>query len=110
MIELITPSSTIGWIGWDFFAKSLEIKDKLIVSAVCNMIGFRMDGDPIKAYYVGDLTEDKQLQFMHQGAYETRAIEKNSMIFYSKTELYEMLCEQYEKHTHKTLNLKIFIK
>ena len=105
MIEIITPSLTVGWLSWEFLAKSIEIGDSKILSAINQMIGFRLSHNN-KNYYFGDLTEDLQLQYMYNGAYETKKIEKNSTIFYTKEELLSMLCEQYESATHKQLKLK----
>lgn len=105
MLEIITPSGKVGWLNWDFFAKSLEAGDAYIIGAVNNMIGFALKDPESKNYYVGDLTEDRKLQYFYGGAYETLLIPRKSVIFYSRTELLSMLCEQYEKATHKTLKL-----
>ena len=104
MLEIITPSGKIGWFKWDFFAKSIDAGDKYVINAVKNMIGFALGDPDNKNYYVGDLTEDMQLQYFYGGAYEVLEIPKRSVIFYSREELMSMLCEQYEKATQKTLN------
>ena len=105
MLEIITPSGKVGWLKWDFFAKSIEVGDSYIVNAVNNMIGFALRDPERKNYYVGDLTEDRKLQYFYAGAYETLSIPFKSVIFYSRAELLSMLCEQYEKATNKTLKL-----
>lgn len=105
MLEIIMPSEKIGWFNWDFFAKSIDAGDKYIINAIKNMIGFALGEPENKHYYVGDLTEDMQLQYFYGGAYEVLEIPKRSVIFYSRAELLSMLCEQYEKATQKTLNL-----
>ena len=106
MIEFITPSGKVGWLKWDFLAKCLQQGDKYILGVIDQMIGFALDDPNSKNYYYGDLTEDMQLQYFYGGAYETMEIPKKSVIFYSKAELLSMLCEQYEKATHKTLKIK----
>ena len=105
MIEIITPGGKVGWLKWDFFAKCVESRDKLIINALKNMIGFTLSEPENKNYFVGDLTDDFKLQYFHGGAYETLSIPKHSVIFYSQTELISMLCEQYEKATQKTIKL-----
>lgn len=103
MLEIITPSAVIGPLGLDFFEGSLKAKDKLVCQAIDTMIGFRILGEKTKSFYVGDLTEDRQLQFMHHGAYETRRIEPEAQIFYEKPELLIALCEEFFNITQKKL-------
>ncbi len=107
MLEIITPSGKVGWFNWEFFAKSIEVGDSYIVNAVKDMIGFSLSEPYNKSYFVGDLTEDMQLQYYYGGAYETLAIPKKSVVFYSKQELISMLCEQYEIATQKTIKINI---
>ena len=105
MIEIITPQGKVGWLKWDFLAKCIESHDKLIIDAINQMIGFKVGEPENKNYYFGDLTEDQHLQYYYGGAYETLKIPNKSVVFYSKQELLSMLCEQYEKATHKIIKL-----
>ncbi len=105
MLEIITPSGKVGWLNWDFLAKSLEIGDNFILKTIDNMIGFYILDD--KHYYYGDLNDELNLQYYHCGAYETLILPPQSVVFYSKQELLNMLCEQYEKATSKSI-LSIF--
>lgn len=102
MIEIITPSATIGWIKWDFLNKSINNKDKLVLESIQNMIGFRTGNN---SYYIGEFTDDKKLQYYHDGAYETRSIETDAILFYERSELIEKLKEEYEKVTNNKLNI-----
>lgn len=105
MLEIITPCGKVGWLRWEFFAKCIEAKDKIVLNALKNMIGFSLCEPENKNYFVGDLTDDFKLQYFYGGAYETLNIPKHSVIFYSRNELLSMLCEQYEKATQKTIKL-----
>lgn len=107
MIQLVLPSETIGPLGWEFLSKSLQCKDKYITNALKQMIGFVVTDASEKGYYVGDLTEDKQLQYYYNGAYETKAILSNSVIFYSRQELIDILKDLYNIYTNKTLKIDI---
>lgn len=101
MLEIITPSGKVGWLNWDFFAKSIEARDNYILDLLDKMIGFSLIDD--KNYYYGDLNEELNLQYYHCGAYETLELPPKSIVFYSKQELIDMLCEQYEKATNKSI-------
>lgn len=103
MLEIITPSGIVGWINWDFFAKSVELGDQYMLGVLKKMIGFSV-ADQNRHYYCGELDENLQLQYFYNGAYESLAIPPQSTIFYSKEELLEMLCEQYEKATNETIS------
>lgn len=105
MLEIITPGGKVGWLNWDFLAKSLEIGDNFILNTIDNMIGFSILDD--KHYYYGDLNDELNLQYYHCGAYETLILPPQSVVFYSKQELLNMFCEQYEKATNKSI-LSIF--
>lgn len=102
MLEIITPTSKVGWLSWDFLAKSLESGDAFIENALDSMIGFSLLDD--KNYYFGDLDDELNLQYYHCGAYETLLLPPRSVVFYSKQELLDMLCEQYEKATNKSIS------
>lgn len=101
MLEIITPTGKVGWLSWDFLAKSLEIGDTFIGDALNSMIGFSLLDDA--NYYFGDLDDELNLQYYHCGAYETLSLPPKSVVFYSKQELLGMLCEQYEKATNKSI-------
>lgn len=108
MLEIITPSGKVGWMNWDFLAKSIELGDGYIMDTLDQMIGFSLLNDT--NYYFGDLNDELNLQYFHCGAYETLVIPPKSVVFYSKQELLDMLCEQYEKATNKSIEQLIIGK
>jgi hypothetical protein len=97
MLEIITPSVTIGWLSWELFEKCIASRDKMLVDAIKTMIGFRID-EGESAYYYGEINDDGKLQYSHCGAYETRTIEPNAKVFYTHEELVETLATIFKQH------------
>jgi hypothetical protein len=102
MIELITPSITIGWISWEFFRKSITSRDQVILDALTDMIGFRINDTISASFYCGEKTDDGYLQYCHFGAYELRKIEDNATIFYTHEELLVELNKILKAHYYKS--------